>query len=110
RESKIVLEDMERQQAALHPAGVLIEDEEPSSLEYSEPVDDDALLDDEESDADLDEAEGEADLAGVGAPGSMARRRKKVPSAISGKKFRRRELVNIDGLRPSLAGRMEPGE
>ena len=62
RESKIVLEDMERQQAALHPAGVLIEDEEPSSLEYSEPVDDDALLDDEESDADLDEAEGEADV------------------------------------------------
>jgi len=106
RESKVLPEDPDPPKAALHPSGVLVEDEEPSSLEYSEPVDDETSLDDEESDGDLDEGEGESDVAGAGPPGVMARRRKKVPSAISGKKYRRRELVNIDGLRPSLAERI----
>ena len=104
RETKTESEEMDLLKAGPRPAGVLVDDEEPSSLEYSEPVDDENLLDDDESDGELEE--GEADVTGVGAPGSIARRRKKVPSAISGKKYRRRELVNIDGLRPSLAERI----
>ncbi len=80
-----------------------VEDDEPS-LEYSEPIDDEAL-DDDEGDSDL-EGDNDTEEAGQGAPGSLARRRKKAPSAISGKKYRRRELVNIDGLRPSLAERI----
>ncbi len=80
-----------------------VEDDEPS-LEYSEPIDDETL-DDDEGDGDL-EGDSETEEAEQGAPGSLARRRKKAPSAISGKKYRRRELVNIDGLRPSLAERI----
>ena len=93
-------EDAELLKAGLRSAAE-IEDEEPSSLEYSEPIDDEALLDDEEG-----EGESEADGVEEGAPVSLARRRKKAHSAISGKKFRKRELVNIDGLRPSLAERI----
>ena len=102
-ESKTAPKDLEPPKASLHPAGVLIEDEEPSSLEYSESVDDETLLDEDELDS---ENEGEADLADEGASGVLARRRKKVLSAISGKKYRRRDMVNIDGLRPSLAERI----
>ena len=99
-------EELDPSKARLHKAGGLADDDESPSLEYSESVDDDeALLDDEETDADL-EGEGESDVADVGAPGSLARRRKKVASALSGKKYRRREMVNIDGLRPSLAERI----
>ena len=106
RDLKTPAEDPDPLKEALHKS-IHPEDDEPPSLEYSESVDDDdeeALLDDEESDADLDE--GEAGAADVGAPGSIARRRKKVASALSGKKYRRREMVNIDGLRPSLAERI----
>ena len=86
-------------------SGAPIEDDEPSSLEYSEHIDDEALLDDDEADGDL-EGDSEIEEAEQGAPGALARRRKKAPSAISGKKYRKRELVNIDGLRPSLAERI----
>jgi uncharacterized membrane protein len=34
------------------------------------------------------------------------RRRKKVASAVSGKKFRKRDMIKIDSLRPSLAERI----
>jgi uncharacterized membrane protein len=100
RDPKTAPQDQDPLKAGLR-SGAPIEDEEPSSLEYSESIDDEALLDDDESDI-----EGEADGAGQGAVGALSRRRKKAPSAISGKKFRRRELVNIDGLRPSLAERI----
>ena len=100
RDPKTAPQDQDPLKTGLR-SGAPIEDEEPSSLEYSESIDDEALLDDDESDI-----EGEADGAGQGAVGALSRRRKKAPSAISGKKFRRRELVNIDGLRPSLAERI----
>ena len=74
--------------------------DEESSLEYSESSDDEAAPDEGEVEAEI-----ESDSAVPGAAG-VVRRRKKVPSAISGKKFRRRDLVNIDGLRPSLAERI----
>ena len=102
-------EDLDPPKETLHMAGSRADDDEAPSLEYSESVDDDeeeSLLDDEESDADLDEGEGEAGAADVGSPGVLSRRRKKVASAISGKKYRRRDMVNIDGLRPSLAERI----
>ena len=107
RDLKTPAEDLDPLKEALHQS-VRADDDEAPSLEYSESVDDDeeSLLDDEESDADLDDAEGETGAADVGAPGSIARRRKKVASALSGKKYRRREMVNIDGLRPSLAERI----
>jgi len=108
RDLKTATEVLDPPKEALHKS-VHAEDDEAPSLEYSESVDDDeeeSLLDDEESDADLDEGEGEAGAADIGAPGSIARRRKKVASAISGKKYRRRDMVNIDGLRPSLAERI----
>lgn len=38
--------------------------------------------------------------------GSGPRSRKKFASALSGKRFRKRELVSVDGLRPSLAQRI----
>ncbi len=100
-------EELDPSHKALRKAAVLADEDESVSLEYSESVDDDeeALLDDEESDADL-EGEGESDVAEAGAPGALSRRRKKVLSAISGKKYRRRDMVNIDGLRPSLAERI----
>ena len=103
-ESKTSVEDQDLLKMGRRTVAAL-EDEEPSSLEYSEPIDDETSLDDDEGDGDL---EGESDADGVegGAPVSLARRRKKAPSAISGKKFRKRELVNIDGLRPSLAERI----
>ena len=110
RDLKNAPDDLDPQKAAVHKvnAHADADDDESPSLEYSESVDDDeeSLLDDEESDADLDEGEGEAGVADLGAPGSIARRRKKVASAISGKKYRRRDMVNIDGLRPSLAERI----
>jgi len=110
RDLKTAPEDLVLPKEAIHKADVHADDDdEAPSLEYSESVDDDeeeSLLDDEESDADLDEAEGEAGVADVGAPGALSRRRKKVASAISGKKYRRRDMVNIDGLRPSLAERI----
>ena len=101
-------EDQDPTMAPLKKTGVRADDDESPSLEYSESVDDDeeSLLDDEDSDADLDEGDGEVGVAEAGAPGVLARRRKKVASAISGKKFRRRDMVNIDGLRPSLAERI----
>jgi len=108
RDLKTATEVLDPPKEALHKS-VHAEDDEAPSLEYSESVDDDeeeSLLDDEESDADLDKGEGEAGAADIGAPGSIARRRKKVASAISGKKYRRRDMVNIDGLRPSLAERI----
>ena len=87
------------------PEGGLHDDEEPSSLEYSESMDDedDSSLDDSDI-----EGEAETELEEVVEDGKtrVVRRRKKVPSAISGKKFRKRDLVNIDGLRPSLAERI----
>ncbi len=102
-------EDLDPPKETFHKADARADDDEAPSLEYSESVDDDddeeSLLDDEESDADL-EGEGESDVAAVGAPGALSRRRKKVASAISGKKYRRRDMVNIDGLRPSLAERI----
>ena len=109
RDLKTATEVLDPPKEAIHKAGLRADDDEAPSLEYSESVDDDeeeSLLDDEESDADLDEGEGEAGAADIGAPGSIARRRKKVASAISGKKYRRRDMVNIDGLRPSLAERI----
>jgi len=109
RELKNSPEDQDRLLAALKKTSLRADDDESPSLEYSESVDDDeeeSLLDDDESDADLDEGEGEPGAAAVGAPGVLARRRKKVHSAISGKKYRRRDMVNIDGLRPSLAERI----
>ena len=109
RDLKTATEVLDPPKEAIHKAGLRADDDEAPSLEYSESVDDDeeeSLLDDEESDADLDEGEGEAGAADVGAPGVLARRRKKVASALSGKKYRRREMVNIDGLRPSLAERI----
>jgi len=110
RDLKTAPEDLVLPKESIHKADVHADDDdEAPSLEYSESVDDDeeeSLLDDEESDADLDEAEGEAGVADVGAPGALSRRRKKVASAISGKKYRRRDMVNIDGLRPSLAERI----
>ena len=39
-------------------------------------------------------------------PGGTRGKAKKKPSAISGKKFRKRDLVRIDDLRPSLADRI----
>ena len=39
-------------------------------------------------------------------PGTTRVKAKKKPSAISGKKFRKRDLVRIDDLRPSLADRI----
>jgi len=100
-------ENLDPAQEALRKAAALADDDESPSLEYSESVDDDdeALLDDDESDADL-EGEGESDVSVAGAPSALSRRRKKVLSAISGKKYRRRDMVNIDGLRPSLAERI----
>ena len=109
RDLKTATEVLDPPKEAIHKAGLRADDDEAPSLEYSESVDDDeeeSLLDDEESDADLDEGEGEAGAADVGAPGVLARRRKKVASALSGKKYRRRDMVNIDGLRPSLAERI----
>ena len=109
RDLKTATEVLDPPKEAIHKAGLRADDDEAPSLEYSESVDDDeeeSLLDDEESDADLDEGEGEAGAADLGAPGVLARRRKKVASALSGKKYRRREMVNIDGLRPSLAERI----
>ena len=108
RDLKNAPDDLDPQKAGVHKVNAHADDDESPSLEYSESVDDDeeSLLDDEESDADLDEGEGEAGVADLGAPGSIARRRKKVASAISGKKYRRRDMVNIDGLRPSLAERI----
>ena len=108
RDLKNAPDALDPQKAAVHKVNAHAAADESPSLEYSESVDDDeeSLLDDEESDADLDEGEGEAGVADLGAPGSIARRRKKVASAISGKKYRRRDMVNIDGLRPSLAERI----
>ncbi|RVA31870.1 hypothetical protein EN935_12820, partial [Mesorhizobium sp. M7D.F.Ca.US.004.03.1.1] len=40
------------------------------------------------------------------APGASRGKPKKKPSAISGRKFRKRDLVRIDTLRPSLADRI----
>ncbi len=108
RDLKTATEVLDPPKEAIHKS-VRADDDESPSLEYSESVDDDeeeSLLDDEESDADLDEGEGEAGAADMGAPGVLSRRRKKVASAISGKKYRRRDMVNIDGLRPSLAERI----
>ena len=108
KDLKSAPDDLDSPNAGLHKAGVHVDDDEPPSLEYSESVDDDeeeSLLDDDDADADL-EGEGEADVADAGVPGVLARRRKKVASAISGKKYRRRDMVNIDGLRPSLAERI----
>ena len=83
------------------------DEEEDSSLEYSESVDDEASLEDAEaetdSDSDLEEVGAEEVETGVA---GVVRRRKKVPSAITGKKYRKRDLVKIDGLRPSLAERI----
>ena len=42
----------------------------------------------------------------VGAPIGRAKMSKKRPSAISGRKFKKRELVKIDDIRPSLAERI----
>ncbi|RUX98853.1 hypothetical protein EN991_39260, partial [Mesorhizobium sp. M7A.F.Ca.US.005.03.2.1] len=39
-------------------------------------------------------------------PGAHRGKPKKKPSAISGRKFRKRDLVRIDTLRPSLADRI----
>ena len=77
RDLKTPAEDLDPPKEALHQS-VRADDDEAPSLEYSESVDDDEepLLDDEESDADLDDAEGETGAADVGAPGSIARRRK----------------------------------
>ena len=57
----------------------------------------------EESEAHDDIAEEAADVA---APVAGRIRPKKVPSALSGRKYRRRDLVKIDELRPSLAERI----
>ncbi|TGZ38453.1 hypothetical protein EN805_33340, partial [bacterium M00.F.Ca.ET.162.01.1.1] len=39
-------------------------------------------------------------------PGTARAKPKKKPSAISGRKFRKRDLVRVDDLRPSLADRI----
>ncbi|MEI2735743.1 MAG: DUF1003 domain-containing protein [Rhodoblastus sp.] len=66
-------------------------------------------IEDEELDgleeAAADEAEVQDELADVpAAPGRP--RPKKLPSALTGRKYRKRDLVNIDQLRPSLADRI----
>jgi uncharacterized membrane protein len=76
------------------------EDEAPA-LEYSEPHDgEDNVL---ETDVDSDVID-EVVATHSGAP--VVRRRKKVASAVSGKKFRKRDMIKIDSLRPSLAERI----
>ena len=55
-------------------------------------------IDDEELDAVVEPADEDA------RPGR--RRRRKLPSAVTGRKYRKRELVNIDHLRPALTERI----
>jgi uncharacterized membrane protein len=53
-----------------------------------------------------DEGEDEA-AEGEDEAGDLKQRVKKAPSAISGRKYRKRQLVRIDSLRPSLAERIQ---
>lgn len=57
----------------------------------------------EDSDAGEDVADEAAEAT---APSSGRARPRKIPSALSGRKYRRRDLVKIDELRPSLAERI----
>ena len=70
-------------------------------------------LDDEEFDAlqdaadadEVDDADAADEAAGL-APAGVRARPKKLPSALSGRKYRKRDLVKIDEIRPSLAERI----
>jgi uncharacterized membrane protein len=64
-------------------------------------ADGDADGEDEPGDGEDEVAEGEDES------GDIKHRVKKAPSAISGRKYRKRQLVRIDSLRPSLAERIQ---
>ncbi len=71
-----------------------------------DPTDEDieAFLDEADEGVDDGQSEEEPDIGG---PTQKARARaRKAPSAISGRKYRKRDLVNIDALRPSLSERI----
>lgn len=85
-----------------HDVSANDEDEAPA-LEYSEPHDDELTSEDASSDSDSDTVE---EIVSTPQGQSVVRRRKKVASAVSGKKFRKRDMIKIDSLRPSLAGRI----
>ena len=53
----------------------------------------------EDTDGDVDHVDEEPVVAGR----PLRQRPKKIPSAISGRKYRKRDLISIDELRPSLA-------
>lgn len=66
-------------------------------------------LDAQNLDEDHDFGEVESDVEGFGEDesGDIKQRTKKAPSAISGRRYRKRQLVRIDSLRPSLAERIQ---
>jgi uncharacterized membrane protein len=79
------------------------DEDEALALEYSEPHDDELTSDDASADSDSDTVE---EIVATESGKSVVRRRKKVASAVSGKKFRKRDMIKIDSLRPSLAERI----
>jgi uncharacterized membrane protein len=111
--------------APLGPAGGFMLTPLPSPLARNGPVPETTLsstpkdenfpleenLADQELDARLDDeqdfGESEGDGYGDDESGDIKQRTKKAPSAISGRKYRKRQLVRIDSLRPSLAERIQ---
>jgi len=70
--------------------------------------DDDANGDDEQDELDSDgDGDGETEGEDEGAAVAVKQRVKKAASAISGRLYRKRQLVRIDSLRPSLAERIQ---
>ena len=80
-------------------------DPRPAERPPEHDIDDEELdgLEEAGDEASADEAEAQDAIAG--APAARARP-KKQPSALTGRKYRKRDLVNIDQLRPSLAERI----
>ncbi|MFO1136371.1 MAG: DUF1003 domain-containing protein [Rhodoblastus sp.] len=82
-------------------------DPRPAGKAPEQDIDDEELdaLDEGGDEATADEAEAQDESADApAAPGRP--RAKKQPSALTGRKYRKRDLVNIDQLRPSLADRI----
>ena len=80
-------------------------DPRPAERPPEHDIDDEELdgLEEAGDEAAADEAETQDVVAGVPAART---RPKKQPSALTGRKYRKRDLVNIDQLRPSLADRI----
>jgi len=79
----------------------------PAGRPHDHDIDDeelDTLADGGEEEA-SDDGEGSEDATGIVAPSGRGRP-KKLPSALSGRKYRKRDLVKIDEIRPSLAERI----